>query len=69
VKQEVMIAGITYKESSLHSNLTAMQKHFEELFLQIGLRSKIENFEWQPESVRMNLPSRYSYYKTWMYVP
>lgn len=67
MKQEIMIAGISFKESSLRSNLTAMQKHFEELFLQIGLHSRIDNFEWQPESFRMNLPNRYRYYKTWMY--
>jgi hypothetical protein len=67
MRKEVMIAGISYRESTLRSNLDSMQKHFEELFLQIGLNSQKVNFLWQPENDRINLSSRFSYFKTWMY--
>lgn len=67
MKKEIMIAGISYKGSSLRENLTMMQRHFEELFLKIDLKSQIDDFFWQPETSTMNLPSWFSYYKNWIY--
>ena len=67
MKKEVMIAGISYGQSTLRENLARMQRHFEELFLKIGIKSRTDDFLWQPENSRINLPSRFSYYKNWIY--